>query len=364
VRKGKVVKRFLVINPFGIGDVLFTTPVIRAIKTKYPDAFIGYWCNARVEDVLKCNPYVDKIFALSRGDIKKIFQGSVLKGIRSTLDLFLKIRKEKFETCFDYSLDHRYGLAAKLAGIKTRIGFDYKGRGRFLTLKAPLSGYQNRHVIDYYLDLLKFSGIAPAGGKMDLVVADGASIKARHIFARSGISTDKPVVGICPAGGASWGKDARLKHWPELKFAQLIDLLAGKHSVEFVVLGDELDRPQAEALVLAAKSKTTDLTGKLTLEELIAVISSLDVLITNDGGPLHIAVARGTKTVSIFGPTDSRVYGPYPPDSKRHIVLKGNQDCSPCYSKFRYPPCQKNICLEEIDVAEAAKAVSSLLPSK
>lgn len=357
-------KRFLVINPFGIGDVLFTTPVVRAIKTKYPDAFIGYWCNARVEDILKRNPYVDKTFALSRGDIKKIFQESVLKGVRFTLDLFLGIRKEKFDACFDYSLDHRYALAAKLAGIKTRIGFDYKGRGRFLTLKAPLSGYKDRHVIDYYLGLLKFAGIASAGCNMDLTVADGASIKARHIFVRAGITGNKPVIGICPAGGASWGKDARLKHWPELKFAQLIDLLAAEHKAEFVVLGDEKDVPQAEALTLSAKSKIADLTGKLTLEELIAVVSSLDVLVTNDGGPLHIAVAAGTKTVSIFGPTDSRVYGPYPPDAKRHIVLKSNQDCSPCYSKFRYPPCQKNICLEEIDVTEAAKAVLMLLSSK
>ncbi len=73
-------KKFLIINPFGIGDVLFTTPVIRAIKDNQPDSFIGYWCNERVEPILKNNPRIDKIFALSRGDIRKIYHQFRIKG--------------------------------------------------------------------------------------------------------------------------------------------------------------------------------------------------------------------------------------------------------------------------------------------
>ena len=68
-------EKFLIINPFGIGDCLFTTPVISALKEKYPNSFIGYWCNERVSDLLKNDPRIDKVFELSRGDIKRVYKG-------------------------------------------------------------------------------------------------------------------------------------------------------------------------------------------------------------------------------------------------------------------------------------------------
>ena len=356
-------KRFLIINPFGIGDVLFTTPVIRSIKAYDSTAFIGYWCNERVRDVLKDNPRIDKIFALSRGDIKKIYQRSKIEGLLQSLRLFSRIKKEKFDLCLDYSLDNRYGLTAKLAGIKRRVGFDYKKRGMFLTDKMPLSGYNDKHVVEYYLDLLKPLGISPVAGGLELFLKDASAIRAKNIISRYSIDRKRPVIGILAAGGLSWGKDARLKHWPAIKFTRLIDEISEKFGALTILLGDASERPVAEVVAMSAKHKSVDLVGKMTLEELIGVIKDLDLLITNDGGALHIAAARGIKTVSIFGPTDSRVYGPYPSDPKRHIVLKSAQDCSPCYRNFRYPPCQKNICLEEIGVNEVMEAVSALLSS-
>ncbi|MCX5712228.1 MAG: hypothetical protein NTY47_04030 [Candidatus Omnitrophica bacterium] len=100
-------KRFLIINPFGIGDVLFTTPVVRAIKSAYPKSHIVYWCNERVSPILKNNPNIDKIIALSRGDLKKIFKISWLGGIKANLGLFKSIKAQKCDICLDFSLDHR-----------------------------------------------------------------------------------------------------------------------------------------------------------------------------------------------------------------------------------------------------------------
>ena len=152
--------RILFINPFGIGDVLFTTPVIRTIKESNPDLVIGYWCNKRVEDILKHNPCIDKIFALSRGDIKKIYKESLFKGFLTFLGLIKDIRKEKFDASIDFSLDHRYGLWSKIAGIRQRIGYNYHNRGRFLTKSLKIADYYKaKHVVDYYLDLLKLIDI-------------------------------------------------------------------------------------------------------------------------------------------------------------------------------------------------------------
>lgn len=358
-------ERILVINPFGIGDVLFTTPVISAIKDNYPDSFIGYWCNERVKEILQNNPSIDIIFALSRGDIKKLYRKSKLKGIISSLSLYRKIKKEKFSISLDFSLDHRYGLVSKLWGIRRRVGFNYKDRGRFLTDKIDIEGYSEKHVVEYYLDLLKFLNIRPKSYNLSLTVPERNNLKARMMLAQAGVNDKDLVIAIAPGAGASWGKDASLKHWPAVNFATLIDKIINDYRAKILILGDDSERPIVDTIIKTVHYNVVDLVGKTTLEELIAVINNVEMLITNDGGTLHIAVALGKKTVSFFGPVDPKVYGPYPPDDKKHIILRENLDCSPCYRNFRLSACQRNrACLEQISVDEAINAVSSLISRK
>jgi lipopolysaccharide heptosyltransferase II len=354
-------EKILIINPFGIGDVLFTTPVIRAIKDAYPDSFIGYWCNQRVQPLLLANPRIDKIFALNRGDLKKIFQESFLKGIQAALKLMLEIRKERFDICFDFSLDHRYSLLAKIIGIKQRIGFDYKGRGRFLTDKIALESYSDRHAVLYYLELLKFLKIESKDKTLELVVPEANEIKARDTFAGRGIEEKDLVVGIAPGAGGSWGKDAGYKHWPGLKFAQVADKLIDQLKVKVVILGDISERQIADLVVNAMRNRPVDLVGKVSLEMLPAIIKNCDLFISNDGGPMHMAVALGVKTVSIFGPVSDLVYGPFP-SADKHIVLKWPMDCQPCYKNFRLPVCDKDReCLKQVSVEAVFDAAKKLL---
>lgn len=354
-------KKFLIINPFGIGDVLFTTPVIRAIKEAFADSFIGYWCNERVQEILKDDPNINKIFPLSRGDIKKIYNNSKWEGIKKGLGLYRQLRKEKFDVALDFSLDHRYSLISKVAGIKKRIGFNYKNRGIFLTDKISLSGYQARHAVEYYLELSDFLNIRPKDKNLYLHINEKNRIRAKAIFRHSGIVDSDLVMGLVPGGGGSWGKDATLKHWPALRFAQVAQRLKTELGARIVILGDETERPLAEVIVSSLKNKPIDLAGKTTLGELAAIIANLNVLVTNDGGPLHMAVALGIKTVSIFGPVDDRVYGPYP-KSKEHIVINKNLPCRPCYYNFKMPVCEQDReCLKQISADEVFGAVKSLL---
>jgi len=352
--------KYLIINPFGIGDVLFTTPVVRAIKEDNPENFIGYWCNERVEPILKNNPNISKIFALSRGDLKKIYQASKWQGISSSLGLFFSIRREHFDICLDFSLDHRYSLISKLAGISRRIGFNYKKRGRFLTDKVNIDGYHTKHAVEYYLDLLKFINIKPKSKNLDLFIPKLNEIRIRHIFDGNLIEEKDLVIGIGPGAGASWGKDAAMKHWPALKFAQLADRITDGLKAKIIVLGDESERPIADIITNAMRHKPLDLVGKTTLEDLSAAIKNLRLLITNDGGLMHMAVALGVKTVAIFGPADDKVYGPYPP-SANNIVIKKDLACRPCYKNFRLPACEfDKECVKSISVDEVFAAVRRL----
>jgi heptosyltransferase-1 len=382
--------KFLIINPFGIGDVLFTTPVIRAIKDRHPDSFIGYWSNERVGELLIGNPKIDRVFALSRGDIKRVYKNSPLKRLTALLKLINEIRKERFDVAFDFSLDSRYGLWSKLAGIKKRIGLDYKSRGRFLTDKVKLDGYSGRHVAEYYFDLLNFIGINASSPGLDeainsrtgrgcttysLEVSEEVSARAKKILAEHGIMAADLLIGVAPGGGASWGKDAIYKQWPAEKFRQLTERLTKASNVKVVLLGSVEEKPLAEIILEKMGQSPSgtvpifpgtifpiiDLTGKLNLKELAAVISELKALICNDGGLLHMAVALGVKTVSTFGPVDEIVYGPYPPSAK-HIVVKKDLPCRPCYKDFRFTGCSNNRkCLEDITVEEVFDNVKGLL---
>ncbi len=356
-------KKILIINPFGIGDVLFTTPLISAIKEGFPDAIICYWCNKRVKEVFLSNPKVSKVFALSRGDLKKIYQESYFEGIRQFFSLLSQLKKEKFDTAFDFSLDHRYGIISWLLGIKKRIGFDYKKRGWFLTDKITINGYKDKYVAERYLELLRFLGNMPERYRhqLEIIASETDKIRARISLEQAGISDKDILVAVAPGAGASWGESASLKHWPAIKYARLADSIIDKFNVRVLILGDISEKGIAEVVVTAMRNKAIDLSGKTTLGELIAVIGNTRLLITNDGGPLHIAAALGIKTISIFGPVDDLVYGPYPP-SEKHIVVKCDLKCRPCYQNFRMDICSNNReCINSISVEKVFAAVEQQL---
>jgi lipopolysaccharide heptosyltransferase II len=354
-------KKVLIINPFGIGDVLFTTPVIRAIKEEYPDSFIGYWCNLRVKSLLVSSFGVNKVFALSRGDIKKLYQDSFFSGLWNSLKLVFNLKKEHFDICLDFSLDHRYSLFSKIIGIKRRIGFNYKCRGWFLTDKIDISGYNDKHAVEYYLDLLQFLNVEPRDKSLALSVPISNEIKARNILSVVHLEEDDLIIGVAPGAGGSWGKDAGYKHWPALKFAQVADKLALEFKAKIILVGDETENSIADVIVNAMRNKPVDLVGKISLNLLPALIKNFNLFITNDGGPMHMAVALGVKTISVFGPVSEVVYGPFP-EGRNHVVLKWDGKCRPCYKNFRLPVCDKGReCLRSISVDSVFEAAAKLL---
>jgi heptosyltransferase-2 len=137
----------------------------------------------------------------------------------------------------------------------------------------------------------------------------------------------------------------------------LIDKLGAK----VVILGDETEGKIAEAIVHTMANKPINLVGKTGLEILPAVIKNCNLLITNDGGPMHMAAALGIKSVSVFGPVSEIAYGPYPVSS-RHLVLKQDLECRPCYKNFRLSVCDRDKeCLRQISVDAVFEAAVKLL---
>jgi lipopolysaccharide heptosyltransferase II len=355
-----VYSKILLINPFGIGDVLFTTPIIHTLKDAFPAIKIGYLCNRRTEPILRNNPFLDYIFVYERDEFKGLRKKSFFLWLKKMVSFLNSIKKEHFDLSLDFSLNTQYGFFARWAGIRSRIGYDFKKRGWFLTKRISLSGYSQKHIVEYYADLLKYLGLDLKYSNLELYVTEEDKKYIQNILAGEGIKEGGSLIGIFPGAGRSWGREAKLKHWPAENFAKLADKIVENYQAKIIIMGDFFEDKLAKEVTSHMHSKAIDFTGKTTIGQLAGLLSKMRLVITNDGGPLHMAVAMGVKTVSIFGPVNEKVYGPYPP-SPEHIVIKKDISCRPCYQQFRMPECKRNReCLINISVDEVCEAIRRL----
>jgi len=391
----KLPKKILIINIFGIGDVLFTTPLIRNLKLQYPDLSIGYVCNRRTVSVLKRLPQIDRAFVYERDAFYAVYQKSKVAFLKKLAAFIQEIKGEKYDVVIDLSMNTFTGFFAWQAGIKARTGFDYKNRGFFLNKKIALQGYEGKHVIEYYLDFLKYLNMpvdekkdasqfcespgraqtkvllghcARPGGSQNWNASEKRMIFpitteeeqwAESFLREMGIKEGASVIGMVPGGGASWGKDAAYKRWEAEKYAKLADKLIEKFAVEIILMGSLEEQDLCGKVSTLMQNHAYLTCGKTSIPQFAALSIKCRVNIVNDGGPLHVAVAAGAKTVSIFGPVDERVYGPYPREG--HIVVKHNIACRPCYHRFRRASCTHISCLREITVEQVMEKVEELL---
>jgi len=355
-------KRILIINPLGIGDVIFSTPLITILKNFYPESYIGYICNTRASELVSANLGIDKVFVYEKDEYRDAWKRSKPGCLKKLWGFLETLKKEKFDISIDFTLGYQYSMFLMLAGIKKRIGFNYRSRGRFLTSRIDLANFDDKHVVEYYLDMLKPLGIEPERDIVTRVyVSDSDSEWADKEFDLRSIASKDAVIGIVCGGGASWGVDAKYKRWDKNKFAALADKLIDTHGVKVIFLGDDKESALVKDVRKMMKGPSVDLSGATTVGQMAAIMRKCRAVITNDGGPLHIAVGLGVNTVSRVGPGDEKTYGPYP-KSDRHIVIsRSDIKCRPCYKKFKYNKCENRVCLDSITVAQVYEAAENAL---
>lgn len=338
-------KKILIINPFGIGDVLFSTPLVSAVKKEFRRCYIGYICNIRTEEILTTNPDIDEVFVFERDEYRELWKKSKLECVRKFYRFWSEIQRKRFNIAIDLSLGREYAFFCWLVGIKERRGFNYKGRGCFLTRKIPFEGFNDKPVSEYYLEL-----VSPRSGSLKTVLIPTYGDKG-HIndfLKNSGIREEDVLVGVAPGGGAAFGKvKAYYKRWAPERFAGLAKKLT-RLGVRVVILWG----PGEEGIVKLIQKEMGNkilLAPRTSIREMAVLMKRCKLVICNDGGMLHIARSQDTSTISIFGPTDDKVYGPYPA-SEKHAVIKSEADCRPCYKRFKLPECDTKKCMEDISV--------------
>ncbi|MFC1624614.1 glycosyltransferase family 9 protein [Candidatus Omnitrophota bacterium] len=354
--------KILIINPFGIGDVLFSTALVSAVKKTYSGCYIGYICNIRTKEILKTNPDVGEVFVFERDEYRALWKKSKLICIKKIFSFWKEIKKRGFDTLIDLSLGKEYAFFCWLAGIRERRGFNYKGRGRFLTHKIAFHGFNDKPVAEYYLDLVGFQG---ENDKLRTVlVPTKDDNEYMDNFLRSeGVKEHDILVGIAPGGGISFGKkDCEKRRWGIEKFSGLADRIVEGCAAKIILIWGPGEKDLVKEIKGLMKEEPL-IAPETTIREMAALCKRCKVVICSEGGPLHIASSQNIKTLSIFGPVDERVYGPYP-TNKNSAVISRDIECRPCYKHFKLPKCDTKRCLEEISVDEVFNVTCSQIGVK
>ena len=326
------IRSLLVLRLDRIGDLVMSLPALADLRQALPQARILLAVGRWSADVAKSAP-VDELLLWSAP-----WAGRRDEGGESWLSLARKargLRRRGLDLAIDLQGDVRAAMLMRLTGARARVGYANTGGASLLTQVVPLDETvswpeQNRRAI------------AVALGRTEIAAVDGASLLgeddralARGVLERFELASRRPLVGIHPSGGR------KIKQWAMARWREVAGRLQNEFGATVVITGSAADAALASEISAGLTGKTVDLTGRLTLRESLALISALDLFLSPDTGPMHLACALGTPSVSIFGPSDPVRYfsgGPGLPPS-RHLVARADLWCSPC-NLIRKPPAE------------------------
>jgi len=332
-------KRILIFNVNWLGDVLFSTATIRNIRRNFPESFIACAIPSRCYPVLKGNPYLDEIIIFDEKERHK--------GLLGKLNFVKFLKAKNFDTVFLLHRSFRRALICRLAGIPQRIGHHTKKRGFLLTKSFKPPARDSLHSIDYYLDVIEKAGLKVEDRFTDFYVEEEDLKFVEDFLRKKGVGQDEFLVGINPGG--NWGP----KRWPKECWAMLADELISEFKARVIITGSQKDLKDSIAIKELMKATPVISSGVFNLKQLGALTKKLDLFITADTGPLHIANSCGAKKIiALFGPTHISITGPYP--TKNVVILQKDTGCKiPCY----VVKCQDNRCMKAITPEDVLKEI-------
>lgn len=349
------IKRILIVQVAGIGDLVMATPTLRALRNRFSKSKISLLTAPRAKDIVVGSPYIDEIYTLAS---HKYFRpGTFLKpgSLRDTLRLIRKLRQKHFDLMINlYNLASirgtlRMAFLFSTIGAKYRAGRDTDRRGFFYNLKVPERSLSPKHEVERMLDIARALGAKIRNKDLEIPLFAEDRNYVTEFFSQYQIRKDDLVIGINP------GAFRPSREWDKKKFALVADELSKKYQARIIITGGKRDVKLANDISNLMITKPIIVAGKTTLKQLAVLIQKCKLFITNDSGPMHIAVTVKTPLIALCGPGPLK-YAPYG-DGNRYIVIKKEVDCSPCY-KMR---CRSHKCMELIAAGEVLQAAEKQL---
>ena len=334
----------LVIQTAFLGDAVLTTPLLTALKERHPGAPISMLCTPQIADVFHGHPAVQDIILFDKHGREKSWA--------SRWTLAQRLKERHFDLAVVPHRSMTSALLAWAAGIPRRVGFS-TSQGRWL-LTDTVPFQWGVHDVDRNLALLQPLGKPATAAELSIKPDTDAARIISARFRAAGVAPSDKVIGI--NAGSVWAT----KRWLSEGFAAVADRAMQESGVKILFIGGKKDKPVVDDVIARMQSKAINWAGETSLKELIAAIARCDVFLTNDSGPMHIAVACQVPTVAIFGPTTKELgFFPYGPE---HTVIEKSLPCRPCglHGADRCPLGHFE-CMRSITPDEVFRAVQAML---
>jgi lipopolysaccharide heptosyltransferase II len=345
--KNKEFKTIAVCKYKGMGSIIQATPLLKSLRKKYPNAKIIFITTSGNISILKKIDYID--------DVITINDSSFLKLITSSISFIIKLLKQRIEVYIDLEVYSNFSsLITILSLSKNRLGFYLQSKHYRLGNYTHMMYHNTQSpIMETYLQFARLLDCETISPELTMLKSDIKSITIDSN--RISLETTDYIV-INPNAS-----DLRLeRRWGKSRYNSLINNILKKYAdIKIMIIGGNKEQDYVKKVLKNIDNeRLINIAGKTNLDELIAVIKNAKFIITNDSGPMHIAFACKTPTISLFGPCSPSQYGKH----NSNIAIYANAYCSPCIHDFVNPPCNgNNICMKLISVDSVMDTVTGIM---
>ncbi|HEY6231329.1 MAG TPA: lipopolysaccharide heptosyltransferase II [Pyrinomonadaceae bacterium] len=316
------INRIIVRGANWVGDAVMTIPALRELRRLFPQAHIALATRGWAKGLFAGSDFIDAL---------QVHEGT---GLRSVVKQVRQWREGNFDLAVIFPNSLETALVASLARVPLRIGYATEGRQKLLTHPLALPEWRSsKHEVFYYLWivarlewLLKHEQtFLDRQPDASIEVSAGRRSVARDFLRARGVELaddNRPLIALCPGS-----VNSRAKRWPAERYAALADRLIDELNAQVVLIGSAAELDVSLAVSQKMRHPAVQLTGQTDLAGLVGILSLIDLLVTNDTGPAHIAAALSRPTLVIFGPSNPLTTRPFSPYAD---ILREPPECAPC----------------------------------
>lgn len=354
-------KRILLMRLGAYGDILMATPLLAALRTAYPDAYLTWLAGPTEFQSVDANPYLDELIVWDGAYIRSAWRhGRIGPATVRALSLWRELRRRRFDV-FVSLQPEEWLLFIRASGAKQTIGIFNTFARHWGEERNPQSrkrytqsySQPELHRIDQYLAVLEALDVPkPAAPQMTMGFTAADKIAAAYFLETQGIGVSEKVAVLAPL--TTWPT----KCWPSDRYAALADTLAVEQHCRVVLIGAKSEEETLRQIAGQMTAPGVIAAGALSFREAAALISHAQLLVSGDTGPMHVAAAVGTPQIALFGATSPAWYGPR---TARAVSLLHEVPCGPCDQKEcsqtgeNYLRCLNLIMADEVQAAAACQ---------
>ncbi len=370
--------KILLIKLSAVGDVVHTIPVLNKLRRRYPNAQLDWLVTPGIAELLRHHPAISNVLAFARAVRAGPWGLGSLAALAGYVRLATKLRAASYDLVVDMHGQMRTALLALATGAPARVGFDrpraevWQASERAFPEQTRKHAWQGAregswlaythtipvptlemHAVDRYLNVGPLLGLDEGPADFSFPIPQEADRRIEALLDYYDIAKAKIVV---MAPGTIW----ETKQWRRDAFAEVArHFLRQKFAV--TLIGSERERAVCDAVAALAPG-VVNLGGETTLSELAALIRGATICVTNDSGPMHLAVALGRPVVSVFGPTDPIWIGPYRRDGA--VLQAKNLPCAPCYLRQLSRCAYGHACMHGVAASAVIERMEAMLKQK